>query len=51
MAKTRKNPHAAALSKLGARKGGKARWANVSKEARSEILRRAVRARWRRRKS
>ena len=46
MAKRQKNLHAAALSKLGAKKGGKARWADVSKEERSAILRRAVQARW-----
>lgn len=42
MARKRKNPHAAALG----RKGGKARWQGVPKEERSEILRRAVQARW-----
>jgi len=46
MAKRQKNRHAAALSKLGAKKGGKARWAGVSKEERSAILRRAVQVRW-----
>jgi hypothetical protein len=46
----KKNLHAAALSKLGARKGGKARWEGVPPEKRSEILRRAVQARWSRAK-
>jgi hypothetical protein len=46
----KKNPHAAALSKLGAKKGGKARWKGVPPEERSEILRRAVKARWNRAK-
>lgn len=50
--KTRKNPHAVALSRLGASKGGKARAAKLSREERREIARKAVRARWaRRRKS
>ena len=48
MAPRRKNPHAAALSRLGAKKGGKARWEGVPAETRSEILRRAALARWRR---
>jgi hypothetical protein len=42
----RKNLHAAALSKLGAKKGGRARWEGVSPAERSEILSRAARARW-----
>ena len=42
----RKNPHAVALSKLGAKKGGAARWEGVSAEERREILSRAARARW-----
>ncbi len=42
----KKNLHAAALSKLGARKGGKARWKGVPPAERSEILRRAVQKRW-----
>jgi hypothetical protein len=48
--KKRKNPHAVALgrrgAKAGASKAGKARWEGVSPEERSEILRRAVMARW-----
>lgn len=40
-----KNPHAVALSKLGASKGGKARAASLTKERRSEIARNAVKAR------
>ena len=50
MAARKKNPHAAALSKLGAKKGGKARWEGVSAETRSEILSRAALTRWRRAK-
>ncbi len=41
-----KNPYAAALGKLGGRKGGKARAASLSKKRRSEIARKAARARW-----
>ena len=41
-----KNPHAVALSKLGAKKGGKARAAVLSAERRREIARRASLARW-----
>jgi hypothetical protein len=44
--KKRKNPHAAALSKLGAKKGGLARWESVSPEERTKIARRAAEARW-----
>ncbi len=50
MAARKKNPHAAALSKLGASKGGTARWEGVPAETRAEILRRAARARWRKAK-
>ena len=41
-----KNPHAVALSKLGASKGGKARAKNLTAKKRKEIARRAARARW-----
>jgi hypothetical protein len=41
-----KNPHASALGK----KGGPARWANVSPEERSRLMREAVLKRWRKRK-
>ena len=41
-----KNPHAVALSKLGAKKGGKARAAALSAERRREIARKASLARW-----
>jgi hypothetical protein len=44
--KKKKNPAAVALSKLGASKGGKARAAKLSAQARSRIARRAVEARW-----
>jgi hypothetical protein len=41
-----KNPAAVALGKLGGVKGGKARWKGVSKKKRSEIARKAAKARW-----
>ncbi len=43
---TGKNPHAQALSALGASKGGKARAEKLSKEKRKEIALKAARARW-----
>jgi hypothetical protein len=46
MPKTKKNPAAVALGRLGGLKGGKARAAKLSPEQRSEIARRAVLARW-----
>jgi hypothetical protein len=46
----RKNPHAVALGRTGGKIGGKARWREVSPEERSIILRRAVQARWARRR-
>jgi hypothetical protein len=46
MGEKKKNPHAVALSKLGAKKGGETRAANLSPEKRREIARRAARARW-----
>lgn len=41
-----KNPHAVALSRLGAKKGGKARAAALSAEERRQIARNASLARW-----
>jgi hypothetical protein len=41
-----KNPAAVALGKLGASKGGKARAQKLTKEQRSEIARKAAKARW-----
>lgn len=41
-----RNPHAVALSKLGASKGGKARAKSLSAKRRKEIARKAVKARW-----
>ena len=44
----KKNPHAAALGKLGGVKGGKSRAKKLSPERRSEIARKAAKARWQR---
>jgi hypothetical protein len=41
-----KNPAAVELGRLGGRKGGKARAAKLTPEERSEIARKAARARW-----
>ena len=41
-----KNPAAVALGRLGGRKGGKARAANLTPERRAEIARSAAQARW-----
>jgi hypothetical protein len=41
-----KNPHAQALSALGASKGGKARAAKLSKKRRKEIAAQAAKKRW-----
>jgi hypothetical protein len=50
MAKKRKDPHAVALgrkgAKAGASKAGKARWEGVPPEERSAFMRRMVLARW-----
>jgi hypothetical protein len=43
-----KNPYASALGKLGGQKGGRARAASLSKKRRTEIARKAARARWNR---
>jgi len=42
----KKNPHAQALSKLGASKGGKARASALTPKKRKAIARKAARARW-----
>jgi len=46
----KKNPHAVALSRLGARKGGLARAAKLTPQERHEIARKAAQARWKGRK-
>lgn len=42
----KKNPHAVALGRLGGIKGGKARAKKLTAKQRSEIARKAARARW-----
>ena len=42
----KKNPAAVALAKLGAKKGGKARMKQLTAAERSELARKAARARW-----
>ena len=46
-----KNPHAAALGRLGGLKGGRARAISLSAARRRAIARKAARARWNRTKS
>lgn len=46
-----RNPAAVALSKLGASKGGKARAKGLSAKRRSEIAKRAAKARWGKRRA
>jgi hypothetical protein len=41
-----KNPHAVAMSKLGASKGGKARAESLTAKQRSKIASKAAKARW-----
>jgi len=41
-----KNPYAVALGRLGGLKGGKARASKLSPERRSEIAKKAAKARW-----
>lgn len=41
-----KNPAAVALGRLGGLKGGKARAASLNKKERSEIAKKAAKARW-----
>jgi hypothetical protein len=41
-----KNPAAVELGRLGGKKGGRARAAKLTKEQRSEIARKAAKARW-----
>lgn len=42
----KKNPHAVAMSKLGASKGGIARAASMTPKQRSKIAKKAAKARW-----
>ncbi|MGB8992958.1 MAG: hypothetical protein WCD80_12960 [Desulfobaccales bacterium] len=46
-----KNPHAVALGRLGGVKGGKARAEKLTPEQRSEISRKAAKARWEKEKT
>ena len=46
-----KNPHAQALSKLGASKGGKARAQSLSARKKSSIAKKAAQARWKKRRT
>jgi hypothetical protein len=46
-----KNPHAVALGRLGGLKGGEARKTKLPQARRSEIARKAVQARWAKRRS
>ena len=48
--KKEKNPHAVALGRLGGLKGGKARTSKLTPEQRRELARKAVQARWARKK-
>jgi len=45
-----KNPAAVALGRLGGKKGGKARWAKLTAEQRSEAASLVAQARWRKKK-
>jgi hypothetical protein len=45
-----KNPAAVALGRLGGKKGGPARAAKLSKKKRSEIAKKAAKARWKKKK-
>jgi len=45
-----KNPHAVALGRLGGLKGGKARAEKLSAKKRSEIAKKAAKARWAKKK-
>lgn len=46
-----KNPHAVELGRLGGLKGGKARAKKLTKEQRSEIAKKAAKARWENKKN
>jgi hypothetical protein len=50
MAKKTKNPHAVALGRLGGLKGGKARISKLTPKERTELARKAVQARWAKKK-
>ncbi|HXZ95313.1 MAG TPA: hypothetical protein VEG28_05345 [Dehalococcoidia bacterium] len=46
LSQPQKNPHAVALGSLGGKKGGKARFAKLTPEQRTEIAKKAAQARW-----
>jgi hypothetical protein len=48
--KKAKNPHAVALGRLGGLKGGKVRFSKLTPEQKSELGRKAVLARWAKRR-
>jgi hypothetical protein len=48
--KKAKNPHAVALGRLGGLKGGKARFSKLTPAQRSELGRKAILARWAKRR-
>jgi hypothetical protein len=41
-----KNPHAVAMGKMGGKKGGTARMRSLSAKERTELAKKAARARW-----
>lgn len=45
-----KNPHAVALGRMGGLKGGRARAKKLTKKQRSEIAKKAAKARWAKKK-
>ncbi len=49
--KKKKSSAAAELGRRGGKKGGKARWANLTPEQRSEAASLAAQARWRKKRS
>jgi hypothetical protein len=46
----KKNAAAVALGRKGGLKGGRARWQGLTKQERSEVARKAVQARWSKKK-
>jgi len=46
LSEPQKNPHAVALGSLGGKKGGKARFEKLTPEQRTEIAKKAAKARW-----
>ena len=46
LSEPQKNPHAVALGSLGGKKGGKSRFEKLTPEQRTEIAKKAAKARW-----